>query len=61
MRDEMFHRDYDSGRNALNEGLDRLLAWLRTAIIQPFAVLEKIQFDAPWQRRNRKTAPTGRR
>lgn len=61
MRDEMFHRDYDQGRDALNDGIDRLLAWLRTAIIQPFTVLENIQFDAPWQRLARKSARPGRR
>jgi hypothetical protein len=45
MRDEIFDRDYQNGRNALNDGIDRLLA----GIMQTFRVVAAIQFDAPWR------------
>ena len=47
MRDEMFHRTHDQGREALHDGIDRLLEMIMTA----FRSLERIQFAAPWQRR----------
>lgn len=46
MRDEIFDREYQSGRNALNDGIDRLIAGAG----QAFRVLHKVQFDAPWKR-----------
>ena len=46
MRDEIFDREYQSGRDALNDGIDRLIA----GIMQTFGVLAAIQFNAPWRR-----------
>ena len=46
MRDEIFDREYQFGRNALNDGIDRLVA----GIMQTFGVLAAIQFNAPWRR-----------
>ena len=46
MRDELYDRDYQSGRDALHDGIDRLIA----ATMQTFRVIAAIQFDAPWNR-----------
>ena len=46
MRDEIFDREYQLGRNALNDGIDRLIAGAGRSL----RVLHKIQFDAPWKR-----------
>jgi hypothetical protein len=45
MRDELFDRDYQAGRDALNDGIDRLVA----GIGRTLKVLYSIQFDAPWK------------
>ena len=44
MRDEIFDRDYQFGRDALNHGIDRLVK--RT--MRSFSLLTAIQFEAPW-------------
>lgn len=46
MRDEIFDRDYQTGRDVLNRGIDRLINGIGDA----FRVLHAIQFDAPWKR-----------
>jgi len=46
MRDEIFDREYQAGRDALNDGIDRLVAGFG----QTFRVLTAIQFNAPWAR-----------
>ena len=45
MRDEIFDRDYQAGRDALHDGIDRLVA----GIGRTLKVLNSIQFDAPWR------------
>ena len=45
MRDEIFDREYQAGRDALNDGIDRLVA----GTMQTFRVLAAIQFNAPWR------------
>ena len=45
MRDEIFDRDYQAGRDALHDGIDRL----SSGIGRTFKVLYSIQFDAPWK------------
>ena len=45
MRDEIFDRDYQAGRDALHDGIDRLVA----GIGRTLKVLNSIQFDAPWK------------
>ena len=45
MRDEMFDRDYQAGRDALHDGIDRLVA----GIGRTLKVLYTLQFDAPWK------------
>jgi hypothetical protein len=44
MRDELYDRDYQAGRDALHDGIDRLVA----ATMQTFRAIAAIQFDAPW-------------
>jgi hypothetical protein len=46
MRDEIFDRDYQAGRDALHDGIDRLVG----GIAKTLRVLHAIQFDAPWTR-----------
>ena len=45
MRDELFDRDYQEGREAMNQGIDRLLA----NVMAGFRTLVAIQFAAPWK------------
>jgi hypothetical protein len=46
MRDEMYDREYQAGRDALHDGIDRLIAGIGRSL----RVLHSIQFDAPWKR-----------
>ena len=45
MRDELFDRDYQEGREAMNQGIDRLLS----NIMNISRTLVAIQFAAPWK------------
>ena len=45
MRDEIFDRDYQAGRNDLHDGIDRLVA----GTMNTFRLLASIQFSAPWR------------
>ena len=45
MRDEIFDRDYQAGRDALHDGIDRLIEGAGKAL----KVLYRLQFDAPWK------------
>ena len=44
-RDEIFDRDYQAGRDALHDGIDRLIAGIGRSL----KALHSIQFDAPWK------------
>ena len=46
MGDEIFDREYQAGRDALNGSIDRLVA----SIGQTFRLMTAIQFNAPWSR-----------
>lgn len=46
MRDELYDREYQAGREALNDGIDRLVA----GIGQTFRLMTAIQFNSPWNR-----------
>ena len=46
MNDQIFDREYQAGRAALNDSISRLI---RSAG-QSMRVLNKINFDAPWKR-----------
>lgn len=45
MHDEIFDREYQAGRAALNGGISRLIAGAGKSL----QVLHSIQFDAPWK------------
>jgi len=45
MHDEIFDREYQAGRAALNGGISRLIAGAGKSL----QVLNSIQFDAPWK------------
>ena len=51
MRDEIYDREYQAGRDALNDGIDRLVV----GIGQTFRLLSEIQFNAPWRDAGRRT------
>jgi hypothetical protein len=53
MRDEIFDRDYQAGRDALHDGIDRLIAGIGRSL----KVLHSIQFDAPWKNDGASTRP----
>ena len=55
MSDEMFDRDYQSGRSELNGDIDRGIAGFLAAIRTGFETLHRIQWSAPW------TAPVAKR
>ena len=48
MRDEFYDRDYQAGREALHDGIDRLAK----AVMDTFRTVAAIQFDAPWTQRS---------
>jgi hypothetical protein len=48
MNDQIFDREYQAGRAALNDGLGRLIEGAG----QSLRVLHKINFDAPWKARS---------
>ena len=45
MNDQIFDREYQAGRAALNDGLSRLIHGAG----QSLRVLHKLNFDAPWK------------
>ena len=45
MNDQIFDREYQAGRAALNDSLGRLI----DGVGQSLRVLHKINFDAPWK------------
>jgi hypothetical protein len=55
MIDEIFDRTYQNGRTELNAGLDRLFKEIGRGVENTFTALHRIEFDAPWRQRSRKT------
>ena len=51
MMDQIFDRNYQAGRSALNADIGRSLAKLSTAIGNTFRSIHRIQFAAPWNER----------
>lgn len=49
MRDEMFDREYQQGRDALNDGIDRAVAKISEFFSTTGRAIHKFEFDAPWQ------------
>ncbi len=53
MIDEHFDRNYQAGRDSLNEGIDRLVARIAAGWAGTFRALQRIQFGSPWTARRR--------
>lgn len=53
MVDEIWDRQYQSGRAELHGGLERLAARARRSVATTFEAIHAIQFDAPWAPRSR--------
>jgi hypothetical protein len=49
MRDEIFDRDYQSGRAELHAGIDRAIANIGRSLGDSLKVLHRIEWSAPWQ------------
>ena len=54
MIDQMFDRAYQQGRSELNAGLGLVINRVGKAVLNAFRVLNRIEYDAPWQARSRK-------
>ena len=50
MRDEIFDREYQQGRDALNDGIDRAVAKISDFFATTGRAIHHFEFDAPWQR-----------
>ena len=60
MMDEIFDRQYQSGRNELNAGLDRAFGKIGQEFSRTFEALHRIQWNAPWTSKGkRKTNRAG--
>jgi hypothetical protein len=54
MIDELFDRDYQAGRRALNADITKLAARFGAAFGNAFKVLNRIEYSEPWaSKRNR--------
>ena len=51
MMDEIFDRQYQSGRNELNAGLDRAFGTVGREFRRTFQLFHDIQWSAPWLRK----------
>ena len=52
MMDQIFDRTYQSGRKELHDGVDRAFSRIATGAGTAFRALNRINFDAPWKRRD---------
>ena len=50
MRDEIFDRDYQAGREAFNDGIDHVIASISQFVATTGRAIHAFEFDAPWQR-----------
>jgi hypothetical protein len=55
MIDETFDRNYQAGRSQLNVAIAGAAARLGKAIDNAFNVLHRVEYDAPWLSRRRRT------
>ncbi|GLR46923.1 hypothetical protein [Sphingomonas astaxanthinifaciens] len=54
MRDELFDRDFQGGREALNEGIDRLIARIGAFVRATGEAQVRAEWSAPWARSGRR-------
>lgn len=50
MMDEIYDRQYQQGRSALNDGIDRLIAVIGTELGKSFAAVHRFEWRSPWNR-----------
>lgn len=50
MIDEIYDRNYQQGRAALHDGLDRLFAAIGTELGKSFNAVHRFEWSAPWAR-----------
>jgi hypothetical protein len=55
MRDELFDRDYQSGREALHDGIDRLARRVAAFLRATGEAQHRAEWSAPWRRQNDRT------
>jgi hypothetical protein len=53
MVDEIWDRQYQSGRAQLHDGFGRLVEKVRCSVATTFKSVHAIQFDAPWAPRSK--------
>ncbi len=53
MIDEIFDRQYQSGRKELHDGIDRLVKQVGRGLADTFKTIQRVQFDAPWAKDGR--------
>lgn len=54
MIDEIYDRHYQDGRDQLNAAIITGLKRLKSAVGNAFAVLNRIEYDAPWKAKVRR-------
>lgn len=53
MIDDLFDRDYQAGRHALNGEIANAAARFASAFANAFTVLNRIEYSAPWSSKQR--------
>jgi hypothetical protein len=50
MRDEIFDRSYQTGREELHAGIDRLFGRIAEGVRVTFDAIHRVEWSAPWQK-----------
>ena len=50
MVDEIFDRNYQDGRAAMNDGLDRLFGFIGSELGKSLNAIHRFEWSAPWAR-----------
>ena len=59
MVDEIYDRNYQGGRAALNDGLDRLFGWVGSELGKSLNAVHRFEWNSPWaQRKPERTGST---
>ena len=57
MIDELFDRQYRAGRDQLNSAIVGFFRSTSEAILNPFRVLNRIEYSAPWTIKQKQARP----
>ncbi len=55
MRDELYDRDYQAGRDALHDGIDRLVRRVARFVRETGEAQHRAEWSAPWRRKDDRT------